>query len=311
MIRRRRLLVAALLLGACSGGEKKASGDRDFAAHPAFVVESGAAARVWAVSDIHGGYDRLVALLRANGLIDGALAWSGGADRLYVLGDMIDKDTGGLTTMRLLQRLQPGAAAAGGAVVVTMGNHEMEFLADPHNDKSAPFLADLADAGLDPDAVADGDDIGGWMRALPFGIMDGGWFFSHAGNTNSRSLDQLAADIEADLREHHHNGAALLDPDSLLEAEHWWETDNPAATVDRNLIALDAGHLVFGHDPGALPSRGSIGSLLSGRLFLIDTGMSPIINDSQGALLLIERGGQGTTVSAAFPNGEPAPIFSE
>ncbi len=310
MRRRRSLLAAALLLGACSGGGN-ASGDRDFAAHPAFVVESGAPARIWAVSDIHGGYDRLVVLLQANGLIDGALAWSGGADRLYVLGDMIDKDTGGLSTMRLLQGLQAEAAAAGGAVVVTMGNHELEFLADPYNDKSAPFLADLADAGLDPDAVAEGDDIGGWMRALPFGVMDGGWFFSHAGNTGGRSLDELAADIEADLHEHHHDGAALLDSDSLLEAEKWWETSNPAGTVDRNLIALDAQHLVFGHDPGALSSRGSIGHLLQGRLFVIDTGMSPIVNDSQGALLLIERGAQETMVSVAFPNGVPAPIFSE
>ena len=269
------------------------------------------AARVWAVSDIHGGYDRLVALLEANGLIDATLAWSGGDAHLYVLGDLIDKSTGGLTTVRFLIGLQAEAAAAGGEVVVTMGNHELEFLSDPYNDKSAAFVTDLADAGLDPKAVAEGADVGGWMRGLPFGILDGDWFFSHAGNTGGRSIAQLAADIEVDLHTHHKTGAALLDDDSLLEAQLWWETGDPKATIDANLFALPAKHLVFGHDPNVLSTRGSLGQLYDARLFLIDTGMSPIVNDSQGALLLIERDGTTTTASAAFPTGAPGLIYYE
>jgi hypothetical protein len=308
-MKRRPLLVSALLLGACSGGG--GGGDRNFTAHPAFAVESGTAPRLWAVSDVHGGYDRLLVLLQVNGLIDADRAWTGGTDHLYVLGDLIDKDTGGLSTIRLLQQLQTGAKAAGGEVVVTMGNHEMEFLADPENDKAAAFRADLGDVGLDPVAVAGGDDVGGWMRALPFGILDGDWFFSHAGNTGGRSLTALAADIEADLHGHIKKSAAILDSDSLLEAEHWWETDNPAGTIDANLAAIPARHLAFGHDPSALGTHGAIGQLYSGRLFLIDSGMSPIVNFSQGALLLIERGAGGTTVSAAFPNGYPGQIYSE
>jgi hypothetical protein len=159
--------------------------------------------------------------------------------------------------------------------------------------------------------VADGADVGAWMRALPFGILDGGWFFSHAGNTGARSLSELADFIELDLHTHHKTGTALLDNDSLLEAELWWMTDNPAATVDANLTALPAKHLVFGHDPAALGTRGSLGQLLNARLFLIDTGMSPIINDSQGAMLLLERSAGATTASAAFPTGEPGPIYYE
>jgi len=307
----RRWLCAALLLAACSASTEKDSRDRDFTAHPAFVVEATPAARVWAVSDIHGGYDRLIALLQGNGLIDANLAWSGGDAHLYVLGDLIDKSTGGLTTVRFLIALQAQAAAAGGEVIVTMGNHELEFLADPYNDKSAAFVTDLADAGLAPKAVAEGADVGGWMRGLPFGILDGDWFFSHAGNTGGRSLSQLAADIEVDLHTHHKTGAALLDDDSLLEAQLWWATADPKATIDANLFALPAKHLVFGHDPNVLTTRGSLGQLYDARLFLIDTGMSPIVNDSQGALLLIERDGASTTASAAFPTGAPGIIYVE
>jgi hypothetical protein len=307
----RRWLCAALLLMACSPGTEKDSRDRDFTLYPALVVQPTQAARVWAVSDIHGGYDRLIALLAGNGLIDGNRAWSGGDAHLYVLGDLIDKSTGGLTTVRFLIGLQAEAAAAGGEVVVTMGNHELEFLADPYNDKSAAFVTDLADAGLDPKAVAEGADVGGWMRGLPFGILDGDWFFSHAGNTGGRSIAQLAADIEVDLHTHHKTGAALLDDDSLLEAQLWWQTGDPKATIDANLFALPARHLVFGHDPDVLSTRGSMGQLYDARLFLIDTGMSPIVNDSQGALLLIERDGTTTTASAAFPTGAPGLIYYE
>jgi hypothetical protein len=149
------------------------------------------------------------------------------------------------------------------------------------------------------------------MRALPFGVLDGDWFFSHAGNTGGRSLMELADFIELDLHTHHKGGTELLDDGSLLEAELWWQTDNPAATADANLTALPAKHLVFGHDPSALGTRGSLGQLLNGRLFLIDTGMSPIVNDSQGAMLLLERSEGSTTASAAFPTGEPGPIFNE
>jgi hypothetical protein len=307
----RRLLGLSLLLAGCSGGQGAASRDRDFAAHPAFIVQGATAARVWAVSDVHGGYDRLIALLRGNGLIDASNAWAAGDDRLYVLGDMIDKSTGGLATVRFLIALQTQAADAGGEVVVTMGNHELEFLADPYNDKSAAFVTDLADAGLDPKAVAKGADVGDWLRGLPFGILDGDWFFSHAGNTGRRSVAQLASDIEVDLHTHHKTGAALLDDDSLLEAKLWWETADPKATIDANLFALPARHLVFGHDPDVLSTRGSLGQLYDARLFLIDTGMSPIVNDSQGALLLIERDGTTTTASAAFPTGAPGIIYSD
>lgn len=47
------------------------SGPRDWAAHPA-VVEAPPATTLYAVSDVHGGYARLVALLARHGVIDAA-----------------------------------------------------------------------------------------------------------------------------------------------------------------------------------------------------------------------------------------------
>jgi len=224
---------------------------------------------------------------------------------------MIDKAPGGLDTMRFLRSLQGSARARGGAVVVTMGNHEAEFLADPFGDKSALFLADLAAAQLDPRAVADGADIGAWMRGLPFGVLDGDWFFSHAGQTAGRSIARLEASFRADVSAHGFAAGSLTSANSLLEATLWWQAADAAAAVDAVLGPLPARHLVVGHDPSALGKRGSIGQILGGRLFLIDTGMSPGVNDSQGALMLLERSPGGTVVSAAFPTGPPGPFYQE
>jgi hypothetical protein len=297
-----------LALAACSAG---ASSRRDWNAQPAFVVQKDTAARTWVVSDVHGGPERLVALLQGQGLLDAQGAWSGGGARLYVLGDLIDKAHGGLDTLRLLRGLQGPARRAGGEVVVTMGNHEAEFLADPLGDKTVVFQDDLSVAHLDPSDVGGGADVGAWLRGLPFGILDGGWFFSHAGNTSGRSLEAMAASFQSDVDLHGFAAGSLASSASLLEATLWWETADPAGTVDAMLAALPARHLVFGHDPSALGKRGSIGHLLDGRMFLVDAGMSPAVNDSQGALMSIERGPAGTTVSVAFASGPPAVIYQE
>jgi hypothetical protein len=285
--------------------------ERDFVAHPAIYVPATPAERVWVMSDIHGAYDRLTGLLQGQGLMDANNAWTGGSDRLYVLGDMIDKYQGGLASIRLLRDLQLSAAAAGGEVVVTMGNHEAEFLANPLNDKAGHFVFDLISEGLDPAKVAAGEDVGAWLRDLPFGIKDGEWFFSHAGYPGVRSLDRLVADLEADVRANAFAAQELIGPNSLLEATLWWETTDPVATVEPVLAALPAKHLVLGHDPGALANHGSLGELVGGRIFPVDVGMSPAVNYSLGALLLIERGAGGTTVSAGFTAGDPVVIYQE
>lgn len=309
----KRLLPWLVLFAACSAGATPSTKNdaRDWVAHPAFLIQATLAPRIWVVSDIHGGLDRFITLLQGQALIDGSRTWSAREDRLYVLGDLIDKAEGGLATIRFLQDLQAQAAAAGGEVVVTMGNHEAEFLANPMNDKASPFIKDLEAAHLDPQAVADGADVGAWMRQLPIGILDGDWFFSHAGNTLGQTLAAMEADIQADVTAHGFGGHTLAAPNSILEAELWWETADPTATVDACLNGLSVKHLVFGHDPAALgQKRGSVGQLLDGRLFPVDAGMSPAVNDSQGAMLLIERD-LTTSVSAAFPSGPPGAIFQE
>jgi hypothetical protein len=71
---------------------------RDWGAHPAIVeLELPADAPVFAVSDVHGGYERLAALLARHAVIApdpaslAAARWTGAAAVLVVVGDTIDK----------------------------------------------------------------------------------------------------------------------------------------------------------------------------------------------------------------------------
>jgi hypothetical protein len=193
---------------------------------------------IYALGDVHGDYDRMVQVLVAAKLIapkpakPQAVQWTGGKAVLVQTGDMIDKYTQSMQVIALLRALQPSADDAGGRVIVTMGNHEAEFLAANGADtKGAEFSKELTTAGLSPSDVVkgrDGQGIGAWMRDLPFGAKVGEWFFCHAGNTGSRTLADLQTQLEAEVTEKGFKAPILLDPNSMLEARMhplaWWET---------------------------------------------------------------------------------------
>ena len=81
--------------------------------------------RVVAVGDLHGNIDALVSILEETRLIDGDRRWVGGSDTLVQLGDILDRGVRVRELLDLLQDLQEEAAAAGGRVVVLLGNHEV------------------------------------------------------------------------------------------------------------------------------------------------------------------------------------------
>src|SRR5262249_58173893 len=122
---------------------------------------------IWAMGDPHGDPERLAAVLAAAKLIGDAstppdqVKWTGGKTILVVTGDMIDKGTDSIGVITLLRTLQSDALIHGGRVIVTMGNHEGEFLADPDGKKTSEFSAELKAAGLKPKDIGDcSGDIG-------------------------------------------------------------------------------------------------------------------------------------------------------
>ena len=80
--------------------------------------------RVVAIGDIHGAFGQFRALLEVTGLTDSSQRWTGGRTTLVQTGDFTDRGAGVRAVIDLLMRLETEASAAGGKVVVLLGNHE-------------------------------------------------------------------------------------------------------------------------------------------------------------------------------------------
>jgi hypothetical protein len=295
--------------------------DRDWKQSPA-IVEVDTREDVWAIGDVHGDYERLVDLLTEARVIAERPAkphevkWNLGKAVLVCTGDMIDKGDESLHVLALFRALQADADRAGGRVIITMGNHEAEFLADPQDDKKAKeFRAELKAKGLDPVEVAQGrdrDGIGAFLRSLPFAARVNDWFFAHAGNTQGKTLAELNAALRDGVDQSGFGADILSSSKSLLEAKlkdprPWWEADGDTAQESRARLGgfldrLGVKHLVIGHQPedvrfsdGSEREKGKMFAALDGMVFLIDVGMSrakamkkPELDYSKGALLLMQ-----------------------
>ena len=263
---------------------------RDWQRYPA-IVERTTSAEVVGLGDVHGAYDRLIPLLLTGGLIrkDGrgsGYSWAGGNRVLVSVGDIINKGDRAIDVIDLLRALEPQAQAAGGGIIVTIGNHEAEFMGKPGKNKQEEFRTELEKRGLDADKVADGEtDYGRWLRQRPLAAKVNSWFFCHAGETKGETIAQLGDSFRQKVDADDWKSHFLIGADSILEAQKWWRD---RAAVDRDLVGVKAAHIVFGHDPGAF-TKGKIDQRFEGRVFRIDVGMTPPVNYSKGALLLIDR----------------------
>lgn len=329
------LILAALVAIACYGKDSPqqqpdaspdtvAPFDRDWARHPA-IVQMDTEADVYALGDVHGDYDRMESLLANAAIIvppgkSAPVRWLAGKAVLVCTGDLIDKWKESLRVLLFFQDLARAAEAAGGRVIVTMGNHEARFLADPTNEDAIEFAEDLRVAGISPlDVAAGRHAVGVYLRSLPFAARVNDWFFSHAGNTAGRSLAAIESDIVSDLRLNGFAAPQLQAHDSLLQArlaEPWWEAEGtPEATLDRYVAALGVEHLALGHEPGIVAfSDGAIrqpGEIFQkfGRVFLIDSGLSRGVAASASAMLLVRRSGLAAEATVILQDGSRQPLW--
>lgn len=262
---------------------------RDFAVHPA-IVEVDEADQLYALSDPHGHYDELVQVLAANHLIASANAdptkvkWTGGTAALLVLGDLIDKGEKSLEVIDLLRTLEHQAPGSGGRVLVIMGNHEAEFLADPRNDKATStgedeegIVSQLAANGVDPAKLAacnDSDGRGRWLADLPLGARVKKWFFAHGGNTGGRTLADLRDKLERSIAKNGFSDDDIIGGDSLLQSQHWYGDPKDGTAGEKEVDGLGhVKHIVFGHDPGAFDDRGRMRQSKNGLLVKVDVAM--------------------------------------
>jgi hypothetical protein len=307
-------ITALALVGCGKHSYAVAVGPRDFSAHPSVARVEEQPARLYAISDVHGGYDRMIALLAKHGLVAPGPAspaqatWTGGDATLVVTGDLIDKGDHGLEVLDALMALERGAAASGGRLLVLAGNHEAEFFVDPENSKASAFDDELTSDGITPDAIASGaDPRGAWLRNLPLAARVGRFFFSHAGDTHGRSLDALEQVLDRALLDNGYADPELTGDASILESRSWYDGDATIALTYAQ--AVGAEHIIFGHDPSALGPKGTIATAQAHALLRIDCGMSPAVDYSEGEILFVHDEGGADHADALLADGSKNSLF--
>nr|MDQ3370213.1 metallophosphoesterase [Myxococcota bacterium] len=107
-------------------------------------------ARVVAIGDVHGDLAATRSALRAAGAIDGQDRWIGGALVVVQVGDVLDRGDDEQAILDLLFALEDQAKAAGGALIMLLGNHELMNAAGDFRYVTPGAMRDFDDtAGLD------------------------------------------------------------------------------------------------------------------------------------------------------------------
>jgi hypothetical protein len=89
------------------------------------VFGSAHAGRIVAIGDLHGDLEATREAFRLAGAIDDDDRWIGGNLTVVQTGDQLDRGDAERAILHLLDRLQDEAAAAGGALHILNGNHEL------------------------------------------------------------------------------------------------------------------------------------------------------------------------------------------
>lgn len=143
----------------------------------------------YAIGDVQGCFSELEALL-------GALQFDRRKDRLWFVGDLVNRGSESLAVLRLVKGL-------GEAAVTVLGNHDLHLItlaAGLAKAREDDTLADVLDA---PDRTALLD----WLRELPMLHVEGEYVLVHAGVLPQWNVDQaqaLGREVEAALRSSRH-----------------------------------------------------------------------------------------------------------
>lgn len=137
------------------------------------------------IGDVQGCCDALDALLSK-------IAFSPSRDRVFVLGDLVNRGPQSLRTLRRLRDL-------GNAAHCLLGNHDLNLLAVAHGVRK-PHRGDTIQEILD---APDREHWLDWLRQRPMALWHDGWLMVHAGVlpqwTREQTL-QLAGEVERVLR---------------------------------------------------------------------------------------------------------------
>ena len=260
------------------------------------------AERIVAVGDVHGDLDATKRVLRLAGLIDGSDHWSGGTTVFVQTGDQLDRGDDEQEILDLLTRLESEATAAGGAMHILNGNHELMNASGDFRYVTPGGMADFADApGVDTDAervrhypealrsraaaFLPGGPYAKVLATRNTAVVVGDSVFVHGG-VLPKYAPKLKALNEAGrlwLSKGGEPPAELLAPDGLVWLRDYSmpePTEQACADLDAALAELKVSRMVVGH---TVQARG-VTSACGGKVWRIDVGMAKHYGGKPAAL---------------------------
>ncbi len=220
--------------------------------------ESPAASRMFVLSDIEGEFDAGRDLLLAAGVIDRQFNWTFGKGKLIIAGDLFDRGTAVLPWLWLLYSLEDKAAAAGGAVHVILGNHDVMQLAGDYRYTDARYFKYAWLMGKELRQVFGTDsELGRWLRSKNVIEKIGDLLVMHAGASPELTGKQWSLQrINENCRQYLGVPRKQI-PDSLQllfdsRGPFWYrgyfyDPKATSATVDSTLALYQAKHIIVGH----------------------------------------------------------------
>ncbi|MBA4381358.1 MAG: diadenosine tetraphosphatase [Sideroxydans sp.] len=140
---------------------------------------------IYAVGDIQGCYAELCLLLEK-------IEFDPGRDRLWLVGDLVNRGPGSLQVLRLVKSI-------GDRAITVLGNHDLHLLAVAEG-VAKPSRSDTLDEIL---AAPDRDELLTWLRQQRLMHVEGDAVMVHAGLLPQWSIKQaskLAREVESALR---------------------------------------------------------------------------------------------------------------
>ncbi|MBN1211374.1 MAG: metallophosphoesterase [candidate division Zixibacteria bacterium] len=146
-----------------------------------FIFED--VSKIFALSDVHGEYEYMAAILTGAGIIDSGGHWNWGTGHLVIDGDVFDRGDMVTECLWLIYRLEQEARRAGGAVHFILGNHELMVLRGDNRYINEKYLDGIVKkTGIKHEDLYGPDmELGRWLRSLPAIIKINDILFVHGG----------------------------------------------------------------------------------------------------------------------------------
>ena len=243
---------------------------------------------ICAIGDLHGDANHAHAALRLCGVVaEDSWTWTGGSATVVQTGDVVDRGNASLPLLRHLWALREQASAAGGELLLLLGNHELLNMQGATHYVDAGELQAFGGVAawrraMDPRT----GEIGKQLAALPGAAVRGGGpcrtLFLHAGlrlrvgQETGGTVDALNEALRHQVEQNH--GALLDARQGPLWFRGYARPAHAGLTEDEACAELRASLASFGDGAKQMAVGHNIVPFVATRcakaLYMIDVGMS-------------------------------------